>query len=192
MILEHAVLEVVPGEEGRFEEAFSRARSVISAAEGFRSLRLGRCVEQANRYLLLVEWDELEDHTKSFRGSAAYAEWKGILHRFYDPFPAVDHYEDLVIVEDRTERIDAPEDRPPWPARRGDAPSGGVDHEPRLTGQSVEIGVGMEDREARSDGVGRRQSYSNLPEPQERLARLGLTGDRPSVWHTPQLRSGSR
>jgi len=99
MILEHAVLEVVPGEEGFFEEAFSRAKSIISASAGFRSLRLGRCTERAGRYLLLVEWDQLEDHTEGFRGSAAYQEWKGLLHHFYDPFPAVDHYQDVLTVE---------------------------------------------------------------------------------------------
>jgi len=99
VILEHAILEVVPGEEGSFEEAFSRAKAIIAAAAGFRSLRLGRCVGHASQYLLLVEWDELEDHTKGFRGSAAYEEWKGLLHHFYDPFPTVDHYEGLVTVE---------------------------------------------------------------------------------------------
>jgi heme-degrading monooxygenase HmoA len=104
MIVEHAVLEVVPGEESSFEDAFSRAKSIISAAAGFRSLRLGRCVEQNNRYLLLVEWDHLEDHTEGFRGSAAYAEWKDLLHHFYDPFPTVDHYAEVVTVEDRAAR----------------------------------------------------------------------------------------
>lgn len=104
MILEHAVLDVIPGEEDAFEEAFPRAKSIISAAAGFQSLRLGRCVEQASRYLLLVEWGDLEDHTKGFRGSAAYEEWKALLHHFYDPFPTVDHYEDLVTVEGSTDR----------------------------------------------------------------------------------------
>jgi heme-degrading monooxygenase HmoA len=102
MILEHAVLEVVPGHDRAFEEAFSRAKSVISAATGFRSLRLGRCIERASRYLLLVEWDELEDHTKGFRGSAAYEEWRVLLHHFYDPFPVVDHYDDIVAVPEGT------------------------------------------------------------------------------------------
>lgn len=98
MILEHAVLDVTPGEEGAFEQAFARARSIISAAAGFRSLRLSRCLDQANRYLLLVEWDHLEDHTEGFRLSEAYQEWKSLLHHFYDPFPTVDHYLDLVAL----------------------------------------------------------------------------------------------
>ncbi len=95
MILEHACLDVIPGEGERFEEAFGRAQTIIAASPGFRSLRLQRCLERPSRYLLLVEWDQLEDHTEGFRGSPAYQEWRQLLHHFYDPFPVVEHYEPL-------------------------------------------------------------------------------------------------
>jgi heme-degrading monooxygenase HmoA len=95
MVLEHAVLDVRPGEEGSFEPTFERATAIISASPGFRSLQLLRCTEQPNRYLLLVEWEALEDHTERFRGSPAYQEWRSLLHHFYDPFPVVEHYETL-------------------------------------------------------------------------------------------------
>ena len=42
-------------------------------------------------YLLLVEWNRLEDHTVGFRGTAAYQQWRALLHRFYEPFPVVQH-----------------------------------------------------------------------------------------------------
>jgi heme-degrading monooxygenase HmoA len=93
MVLEHAVLQVVPGREDHFESAFGQAARIIASAQGFRSLRLSRGIEDASRYLLLVEWDTLEDHVDGFRGSPAYQEWRGLLHHFYDPFPEVDHYE---------------------------------------------------------------------------------------------------
>lgn len=96
MILEHAVLDVVPGREVAFEAAFDEARHLVVAMPGCRSLRLERCVERPSRYLLLIEWDRLEDHTEGFRGSAAYARWRELLHHFYDPFPAVDHYRTVV------------------------------------------------------------------------------------------------
>ena len=92
MILEHALLDVVPGQEPAFEEAFDRAKAIIASTPGFRSLRLSRGIEQPNRYLLLVEWDRLEDHTEGFRGSPEYDEWRALLHHFYDPFPTVEHY----------------------------------------------------------------------------------------------------
>ena len=98
VILEHAVLEVVPGQEAAFEDAFAAAKGIISAAAGFRSLRLSRCIEEPNRFLLLVEWENLEDHTEGFRGSAAYQEWRSLLHHFYDPFPTVLHYQDRVTI----------------------------------------------------------------------------------------------
>lgn len=97
MVLEHAALDVVPGQELAFEKAFATAKDVISAAAGFRSLRLSRCLEEPNRYLLLVEWERLEDHTEGFRGSAAYQEWRSLLHHFYDPPPRVAHYTERVV-----------------------------------------------------------------------------------------------
>jgi len=92
MILEHALLDVTPGHEAAFEDAFDRAKTIIASMPGFRSLRLSRCVESPSRYLLLVEWDRLEDHTSGFRGSAEYEQWRALLHHFYDPFPTVEHY----------------------------------------------------------------------------------------------------
>jgi len=92
VILEHALLTVRAGEQEAFEAAFARARRLIAASPGFRGLRLARCLERDSGYLLLVEWDRLEDHTEGFRGSPAYQEWKALLHPFYEPFPVVEHF----------------------------------------------------------------------------------------------------
>ncbi len=59
---------------------------------GYVSHEIQRCIESPDRYLLLVNWQTLEDHTVGFRGSPEYAEWKRLLHHFYDPFPTVEHY----------------------------------------------------------------------------------------------------
>src|SRR4051812_34803187 len=92
MVLEHALLDVVPGQESSFETAFRQASQIISSMPGFQSLRLSRCIENPSRYLLLVEWDRLEDHTEGFRRSPQYEEWRALLHHFYEPFPSVEHY----------------------------------------------------------------------------------------------------
>ncbi len=93
MILEAAMLQVTPGREHEFEDAFRRASPIIAAAQGYLSHELQRCVEADGKYLLLVRWETLEDHTIGFRGSPAYQEWKALLHHFYDPFPVVEHFE---------------------------------------------------------------------------------------------------
>jgi heme-degrading monooxygenase HmoA len=97
MILESALLDVKPGEEAAFEAAIQAARPLIAATPGFRSIAVRRCLETPNRYLLLVEWEKLEDHTIGFRQSARYEEWRALLHRFYDPFPRVEHFEQSIF-----------------------------------------------------------------------------------------------
>jgi heme-degrading monooxygenase HmoA len=92
VITEQAVLDVKPGQERAFEGAFSEAKAIISSMPGYSGLQLHRCIETPNRYLLLVAWERLEDHTEGFRQSDRYGEWKRLLHHFYDPFPAVEHF----------------------------------------------------------------------------------------------------
>jgi heme-degrading monooxygenase HmoA len=92
VITEHALLEVIPGREDAFVEAMDAAKVLIARSPGFVSLRVERCLERPSRFLLLVEWERLEDHTEGFRGSPAYEEWRAALHHFYDPFPVVAHF----------------------------------------------------------------------------------------------------
>ena len=96
MVLEQALLTVRDGEQAAFEAAFAGARSIIAGMPGFRGLSLSRCLERGTGYLLLVEWDRLEDHTEGFRGSAEYERWRELLHHFYDPFPVVEHFETVL------------------------------------------------------------------------------------------------
>jgi heme-degrading monooxygenase HmoA len=95
VILEVAVLDVKPGQEADFEAAFDKAQLIIAGMHGYISHQLQRCIERPRRYLLLVNWQCLEDHTEGFRQSPEYEEWKALLHHFYDPFPEVQHYESL-------------------------------------------------------------------------------------------------
>ncbi len=94
-ILEVAVLDVKPGQATAFEAAFAEAQQIISSMPGYVSHELSRCIEADHRYLLLVRWQTLEDHTRGFRGSPDYQRWKALLHHFYEPFPVVQHYERL-------------------------------------------------------------------------------------------------
>ena len=96
MILEVAILDVKSGESEAFEKAFSKAQSIIASMQGYISHELQKCLDQENRYVLLVKWETLKDHTEGFRNSDEYQEWKALLHHFYEPFPAVQHYELLM------------------------------------------------------------------------------------------------
>jgi len=93
VILEVAILNVKPGLQQDFEAAFEKAQGIISSMPGYISHQLQCCIEDPGRYLLLVNWQTLEDHTEGFRQSAQYQEWRALLHHFYDPFPEVQHYQ---------------------------------------------------------------------------------------------------
>jgi heme-degrading monooxygenase HmoA len=96
MILEIAMLDVRPGQEEEFEGAFLEASSIISSMSGYIEHELQRSIEQPSRYVLLVRWETLEDHTVGFRESPEYQQWKALLHHFYDPFPTVEHFRPIM------------------------------------------------------------------------------------------------
>lgn len=96
MIIEHALLPVVSGREAEFEAATAEAKHIIAAMPGFIRMSVSRCVERPNTYLLLVEWERLEDHTEGFRRSDQYQAWRRLLHEFYEPFPVVEHFEPVL------------------------------------------------------------------------------------------------
>lgn len=68
---------------------------------GFEGLTLSRCLERPSTYLLLVQWRRLQDHSEGFRGSLQYQRWRELLHHFYDPFPTVEHYEQVHLIVSR-------------------------------------------------------------------------------------------
>jgi len=92
MILEVAILNVKKGLSLEFEVAFGKAQSIISSMNGYISHTLKKCIEENDKYILLVNWETIEDHEIGFRKSEEYQNWKELLHHFYEPFPIVQHY----------------------------------------------------------------------------------------------------
>ncbi len=95
MILEVAILFVNKNEEKEFEAAFFKAKEIISASKGYIDHQLQKCIEKEGKYILLVKWKNIIDHTEGFKKSERYKEWKELLHHFYDPFPVVEHYSEV-------------------------------------------------------------------------------------------------
>lgn len=92
MILEVAILHIKKGLSKDFEESFAKAEVIISSMKGYINHQLKKCIEKEDKYILLVNWQTLEDHEIGFRKSQEYQEWKNLLHHYYDPFPVVEHY----------------------------------------------------------------------------------------------------
>lgn len=93
MILEIADIRIHPGQQLAFEEALRRgADQAISKAQGFIGYRVQHGIENPERYLLLVEWETLDNHLVDFRNSAAFQQWRGIVGPFFASAPAVEHF----------------------------------------------------------------------------------------------------
>ncbi|MBQ0772327.1 MAG: antibiotic biosynthesis monooxygenase [Sphingomonadales bacterium] len=92
MIVEHAILQVRPGQSAAFEAAMVEARPLIAIQPGFRSIEVRKSDDDPEQYLLLVVWDNIESHRDGFRKSTEYQHWRALLHPFYDPMPVVNYY----------------------------------------------------------------------------------------------------
>ncbi len=93
MILEVADIRIRPGEQAAFDEAIVRGvTTVISQAQGFRGYKVNKGVESPERYLLMIFWDTLEDHTVAFRGGPLFPQWRAIVGPFFAQPPQVEHF----------------------------------------------------------------------------------------------------
>ena len=92
VVVESVIVNIKPGTAREFEGAFDRAAQILVRMPGYLSHELLRSVEKENRYLLQIRWRTLEHHTKVFRLSPEYEQWAALLHRFFSPLPAVEHY----------------------------------------------------------------------------------------------------
>jgi heme-degrading monooxygenase HmoA len=93
MILEVADIRITPGRQAEFDAAIQRGlATVIGRAEGFRGFKINKGVESPERYLLMIFWDTLEDHTVKFRGGPLFAEWRAIVGPFFAAPPQVEHF----------------------------------------------------------------------------------------------------
>lgn len=94
MILEVADIRISAGQQAAFDEAICRGlETVISQAKGFRGYKVNRGIESPERYVLMIWWDTLEDHTVGFRQSPAFAAWRAIVGPFFAQPPQVEHFE---------------------------------------------------------------------------------------------------
>lgn len=92
MIMETAVMSVVPGREDEFLAALEDAKQVLARAEGWRAIHVHRGIERPSTFLLAIGWDTLEDHTERFRGGELFTQWRAIIGPYFAEPPQVEHW----------------------------------------------------------------------------------------------------
>ena len=95
MVLEVALIDVVPGQEDAFAEAYRAAHPILAGTPGCRSVRMTRGIESPARFVLLVEWDSVEAHTENFRSTERFFRWRGLIGPYFARSPLVEHFTDV-------------------------------------------------------------------------------------------------
>jgi heme-degrading monooxygenase HmoA len=94
VVLEIADIRIRQGEGAAFEEAVVRGvETVLAKATGYRGYKVNRGIESPQRYVLMLFWETLENHTVDFRESPAFGEWRAIVGGFFAEAPQVEHFE---------------------------------------------------------------------------------------------------
>ncbi len=93
MILEIADFRIAPGQQAAFEAAIQHGlTTVASRANGFKGWKVNRGIESPERFVLMIFWETLEDHTVGFRQGPLFAEWRAIVGPFFAAPPQVEHF----------------------------------------------------------------------------------------------------
>jgi heme-degrading monooxygenase HmoA len=93
MILEIADIRIAPGKQAEFDEAIQRGVETVAAkAKGFRGFKVNKSVESPERYILMIYWETLENHTVDFRQGPLFPQWRAIVGPYFAVPPAVEHF----------------------------------------------------------------------------------------------------
>lgn len=92
MILEIATFTIKPDSLTAFKKACEEAKLVISKSKGFVGIDFKQCVETDTKFVALISWETLEDHTIGFRESDLFTQWRAILSPYFKIAPVAEHY----------------------------------------------------------------------------------------------------
>jgi heme-degrading monooxygenase HmoA len=94
MILELADIRIPPGKQAEFDAAIQHGiATVISKATGYIGFEVRKGIESPERYILMIHWATLENHTVDFRGGSLFPQWRAIVGPFFAVPPVVEHFE---------------------------------------------------------------------------------------------------
>ncbi|MGI5129524.1 antibiotic biosynthesis monooxygenase family protein [Pseudonocardia sp. CA-107938] len=93
MILEIADFRVVADRADEFPAAVEQGLQHVAATPGFHNARLTRSIETPTRFVLLIEWEDVEAHVVNFRESENFGKWRAVVGPFFDGAPHVEHAE---------------------------------------------------------------------------------------------------
>jgi quinol monooxygenase YgiN len=95
MVIERVEFSVIAGREADFEAAMERGGALLAAAPGCMSVTLARGVERPDRYLLMLNWRCIDDHS-AFAGTDGFLEFRQLAGPFFAERPAMEHFQPVI------------------------------------------------------------------------------------------------
>lgn len=91
MVTELAEIQIKPGTDAAFLAAIQQAVPLFQRARGCTSMRIEKRVEEADCYLLIIDWETLDNHNVDFRESDDFQQWRALVGGFFAKAPSVTH-----------------------------------------------------------------------------------------------------
>jgi heme-degrading monooxygenase HmoA len=95
MVLEVALIDVLPGSQEAFQVAYRLGHPLLAGTPGCRSVRMTHGIESPTRFVLLVEWDSVEAHHNNFRATERYTRWRELIGPHFAKPPQVEHFAEV-------------------------------------------------------------------------------------------------
>jgi heme-degrading monooxygenase HmoA len=93
MIVELAIIRAKAGEADRMRDGLRAARGVLSRAGGYLGSTFHQGIEDPQRFVLRIEWQSVEAHTKGFREGPLFPEWRSHWADSMDGSPEMSHFQ---------------------------------------------------------------------------------------------------
>jgi hemoglobin len=92
MIVEYTRYKIAEPTRDAFEAAYHKAAQSLAASGYCLAYELSQCKEDAEHYVLRIEWDSEEGHMKGFRSSAEFKAFFAIVQPYAKDIEEMRHY----------------------------------------------------------------------------------------------------
>lgn len=93
MIVEYIRYKIDESRRNAFEKAYVQAGESLAASKYCLAYELTRCTEDAQQYILRIEWDSADGHMKGFRSSPEFKTFFAAIQPYVKDIEEMRHYE---------------------------------------------------------------------------------------------------
>jgi quinol monooxygenase YgiN len=94
MVTEHVLINITPENTQEFMAAMAEGKRILSAATGAIDVKIHRGIENPEVFLLLIQWQSVNDHTE-FTKTPGFGEFGKLVGSYFADKPAMQHFSEF-------------------------------------------------------------------------------------------------